>query len=113
MFRASPTGTNARQPCRGPQVAERFVEALEEELVEVGRVVSTEGLFVRKVCLQCAPQAQECETWDGCSNPAGSDRSELAGDSGDGTEAKEQAWVVESSTGIGRCFLAARRTCEL
>ena len=85
-----------RQPCRGPQVAERFVEALEEGLVEIGQVVSTEGLFVRKVCLQCAPQTRECEAWDGCRNPAGSDRSELAGDSGDGTEAKEQAWVVQA-----------------
>ena len=34
-----------RQPCRGPQVAERFVEALEEEFVEVGRVVSAGKLF--------------------------------------------------------------------
>ena len=32
-----------------------------------------EVLFVRKVCLQCAPQTQECEAWGGCRSPAGSD----------------------------------------
>ena len=34
-----------RQPCRDSQVAERFLEALEEELVEVGRFVSAGKLF--------------------------------------------------------------------
>ena len=43
-----------RQPCRGPQVAERFVEALEEELVEVGRVVFTEGCWTGRVRLRLA-----------------------------------------------------------
>ena len=34
------------QPCCGPQVAERFVEALEEEVVEKGRVMSAAKLFL-------------------------------------------------------------------
>ena len=97
-----------RQPCCGPQVSERFVVALQEELVEVDQLVSAkilEGLFVRKVCLQCAPQAQECEAWGWCRSPAGSDRKSWGYRRR--REAKEQAWLVGFS-GVGRFFLAAR-----
>ena len=71
-----------------------------------------EGLFVRNVCLQCAPQTQQCEGQDAGTEMVLIERDGWGFRRRDRGKGKGLAGGVLQRA-LDGVFLAARRTCEL